>query len=154
MGREIKFRAWDKELKRMWWNVQTAYDGHDGHGTPEPRDTALPDPPDEYFSPDSFGSVLGDENLVVEQFTGLHDKNGREIYEGDIVKTTIYEKERIHEIKFGKLSSATNGGEYSNSVFVGFGVEDAEVNEYLLSEETIIEVIGNRWENPELLEGK
>lgn len=35
MNREIKFRAWDKNEKRMWWNVQDAYDSGGHHCCPD-----------------------------------------------------------------------------------------------------------------------
>ena len=67
--RPIKFRAWDKENKQMSWPF-TLYDtptweAHDG------------------------GYTLLDEDFAqapIMQFTGLLDKNGKEIYEGDLIK--------------------------------------------------------------------
>lgn len=100
------------------------------------------------------------------QFTGLLDKHGTEIYEGDIVKTPHYiiGKEPAyyenHEVKFYKgvfgigdpykfteLSGTERGVESSKRYISNFG----EVfDEY----EPMVEVIGNIYENPELLEAR
>ena len=73
MDREIKFRVWDVENKEML-EVQkldfepTFYGG---------RIAIRPDQYSDYFDP---------EDMILMQYTGLHDKNGKEIYEGDNIR--------------------------------------------------------------------
>lgn len=69
----------------------------------------------------------------IQQFTGLLDKNGKEIYEGDIVKDLDG-----HISKVGWYSTS-DGYDWT-----GFSTEIFEVNE-------TVEIIGNIYENPELL---
>jgi uncharacterized phage protein (TIGR01671 family) len=89
----------------------------------------------EYF----FGWAYRNKNLM--QFTGLKDKNGKEIYEGDILAAPhTYNIEIIYK----------NGG-----FLMEFFDDIGEKCEYHLNKELIeqddLEIIGNKYENPELL---
>jgi len=116
--REIKFRAWGKNSK-------------------------------EFLSPDgkTFGLTLKEiqniEDINIwefQQFTGLKDKNGKDIYEGDIVKYKFYMLSGVDYVIFreGKFELKND---YINSV--GFR-SVSNVSEYC-------EVIGNIFENKDLL---
>ncbi|HEA46437.1 MAG TPA: hypothetical protein ENH99_01510 [Candidatus Pacearchaeota archaeon] len=115
--REIKFRAWDKHNKRML----------------------------EWMYPvDCWMRWLNGEDNEVEimQFTGLLDKNGKEIYDGDIVITT---------------RDIESGGNHKKPKLVhwqphtcGFNIR----NTYINKNGYYYEIIGNIFENKDLLSNK
>ncbi|WP_235714274.1 YopX family protein, partial [Lacticaseibacillus paracasei] len=93
------------------------------------------------------GIELIDEEAHLMPYTGLHDKNGREIYEGDIIVT--HPKSRYEAPKSGVVQF---GGSCPS---FGYKTEDGEEYDIWSSNAyRTYEVIGNIFENPELLEGK
>lgn len=117
MNREIKFRAWDKSCDKM-------------RGENGIKDC---------FSLRSDG-VYNDDYILM-QFTGLKDKNGKEVYEADIV---IHDGEKI-VVNYGIQSvDAFEGAGFNLWSFYG-----QKLGGFRLQSE--IEIIGNIYENPELL---
>lgn len=142
--REIKFRAWDKKLNKIWHSF---------------------DFPDQYLMMfdgtivdrngyDWMGLGLGEfvyDRFELMQFTGLFDKNGKEIYEGDIVKISY----GTAIVKFINECGA----------FMLYWIDDNEANMELVAfsnngyragrsrawEKDIPEIVGNIYQNQELI---
>jgi len=144
MKREIKFRAWDKKKKKM--GSEFSLDDASYEGFPYP-----------------FVDENGDCDLHAEyevmQYTGLKDKNGKEIYEGDVVRCDTrlnYEDEQIQRTArrnygadrlqaTGLVQWDTEGCDYNivnaaGDLMMGFGMSDSQY-----------EVLGNIYENPDLI---
>ena len=115
MSRQIKFRAWDEANKEFipWENFYC------------------------------FEDVVDKALYPVEQFTGLHDKNGKEIYEGDVVKIPghysgdFWNKEEIKAVEWDGSDCPEGPGFYLSSGDVRW---------------SDCEVIGNIYQNPELIQ--
>lgn len=97
---------------------------------------------------DSFRAIEVDPETVNE-FTGLHDKNGKEIYEGDIYQV---ESGNTYQVMF--VNGAFVGGKNEASCLpLGWDttLDDYGNNTFFESENDWFEVIGNIYANPELL---
>lgn len=93
---------------------------------------------------------------TVGQYTGLTDKNGKKIFEGDIVRADDY----IFSIKYGKCGGTPNADNYG---YMGFYLEAVSEGTKLCAHYGLrddicyfedISVIGNIHDNPELLKGE
>lgn len=122
--REIKFRAWSKEFNKMLEDIgigsDLAWDRY--------KNTHVGIPSDSIFM----------------QWTGLKDKDGKEVYEGDVVTYEWYPAEEhmgteveIEEITFGEGCFKTGGWAFSECMSVENGIID-------------VKIIGNIYENPGL----
>lgn len=84
------------------------------------------------------------KNIVLMQSTGMKDKNGTEIYEGDIVKPVSFAS-WIGVVKYSSENAAYILDDHNNEFIRGENVYLSQFNEGL-------EVKGNIYENPELME--
>lgn len=132
--RELKFRAWDKRKKRMHGVGQIDFrkDGTvrriNATNNPDDWNPLLADVPDE-----------GDE-FILMQFTGLLDKKGKRIYEGDIVINRYHSAmDRFFEER-GVVEYNVNTALYMNGKYC---LRMAGTDE--------LEIIGNIYETPYLL---
>ena len=115
MSREIKFRVWCKSSDRFELDNKMCFFIMGNLCNPE---------------------EINNENYVIQQYTGLKDKNNKEIYEGDIVKHWIClgpagETQIVSEIKISAFGPNLEEWTYKNKLYP--------------------EVIGNIFEHPELL---
>jgi len=129
LNRAIKFRAWDPH-----WKDAPEKENGMSYGNIEYFD-------DMVAFRFSHGTWNGTEDYILMQYTGLKDKNGKEIYEGDIIKN---------------IDGYVHWGKYEDGEYV-YNVYTWVLNKYgtVLSEMVLtyknVEVIGNIYENPELL---
>lgn len=90
---------------------------------------------------ENIENYLDDPESILMQYTGLKDKNGKEIYEGDILKMPSFNPE-LNIVRFDR------GGFYLEPIT---GIESHFWSDIKYAEDDGSEVIGNIYENPELL---
>lgn len=136
MNREIEFRVWLKDRKMMFEVLELDFE----HKYIEYKEYE-----DEEIGYDD--KYAGFDEIELMQYTGLKDRNGVKIFEGDIVKD---DKERIFviEYEFGGFNVVPIDY-YNDELFSWNSLGDIQTASWL-NEST--EIIGNIYENKELLE--
>ena len=124
--REIKFRAWDKENEKMMKVSSLHLENKE-------------------ISVKENGTFRLFRMQDLMQYTGVTDTNGKEIYEGDIIKYKFPYYTRLKHISPVKFLETE----------ASFGIKDRYGNEiplYTISANNYFEVVGNIYENKNLLE--
>ena len=125
MKDRFKFRAWNLEKGIMQYNAEDTYDGISENG----------------IEHSNFSALIEDDEYIIMQCTGLKDRNGKLIYEGDLLKTRfglilkVYWREQSAMFWLETLDGVIPFTFYAKQQLDG----------------DLMEVIGNIYENKELL---
>ena len=133
--RNLKFRVWDtknKEWIKDLYSFSSYYDIIN----------------ETWGCWDSYYRGLTDY-LIIQQFTGLSDKNNKEIYEGDIVNVELLTKDLVSVSK-DELPYIHSGFVFYDPNVCSFRIQFKK-NQYCIFGGKNLEVVGNILENPELL---
>ena len=137
--RKIKFRAWDKETKKMFSVTHLQLDIYNDKVSFAASED-LEENRTEFYDMDK---------IKLMQFTGLEDKNGKEIYEGDIVSVKyLYDKRTTDRAQVVWQEDKAGFGLKSLK-----GLTNEVYELYRVTSKHNLEVIGNIYENKELLRG-
>lgn len=134
MNREIKFRAWDSKNDFMFY--------HDENGEFERKIDGCRVGSDFNIQELLFNPY---ECLIRMQYTGLNDINGKEMFEGDIVKCGYGIGKIIFRVGCFMVEWIDDKGSYNEFLFSQKGV-------YSRDGDDRFEIIGNLFQNPELLQ--
>lgn len=132
--REYKFRVWDTENKEMLKVQELDFEDTFYGGRLSIRT-------------DQYNDYFDIEDMILMQYTGLKDKNGKEIYEGDIIFDSFYER---------KAKVVFLEGAFWLDYIEDFKEYETIHKRYQLlanyDNKSVLEVIGNIYDNKKLLE--
>ena len=140
--REVKFRAWDKEEKRMLYGDDVVITYNEICFEDMKKEDCKNAKGMRLWVKEQ-DDVIGVHDAVFMQYTGLKDRNGKEIYEGDILALKTHYNEVVFGFvvfNYGAFCLSSRETYYDDELISNLGVE--------------FEVIGNIYENPELLESE
>lgn len=133
----LKFRAWDRTRNEMNYRVMV------GNCDTNDENWTCPS----IWVEDKQRWVHFDDYECIMQSTGLHDKNGKEIFEGDVIAIEVDDTETPIN---ARVSQNSKIGVLMFHVFEDN--EDVPLVELLEDNSVAFEIVGNIYENPELLE--
>ncbi|MBO3326455.1 hypothetical protein JJB63_12730 [Clostridium perfringens] len=142
MSRELKFKIWDKEQKKF---LEINWEGEDTTHTKGKANICYSD--HVYVTLSGYVNEDGwpyEVDADILQYTGLKDKNGKEIYEGDVLERHGYWPIRIEYDKGCLMVRDLDEVRYNNLILNVPICNFESINDW--------KVIGNIYENPELLE--
>ena len=149
-----RYRAWDRSKKEMFKDTFAITES--GQVVVVEQESVV-----------SYPDYVFVDHLVIMQSTGLHDKNGKEIFEGDILKFNDewadygyegYVDGSIDGINYVEIKAETTYFTFGKTRVPESSLTDLVENEHYSFEELVndksyeFEIIGNIYENKELLE--
>lgn len=152
--RPLKFRCWDKLNKRMClvWDI-----GWKAWDNPDPDGGLALNGVTVYLfdNPDGTYDLL-ESQVILMQFTGLFDKTGKEIWEGDVVQYCYQPGAGMWNMNDRAVISWKSTGFHIEAIGGGFfgwltSIPGASASD---QPNKLFEVLGNIYSNPELLEKK
>ena len=165
MNREIKFRIWDKQNKKWLENSSSLHCNSNWTICPftgnvvdyvetcdENGENFSASPANDYYWED--GKLIKEPRYITQQYTGLKDKNGKEIYEGDLIR---YEKEYTPLDKYSIIAPVVFSPFGYGFVIDSSGrhsIGDSKYGDYIpllspivMEKKVTYEVVGNIFEN-------
>ena len=127
MNREIKFRAWDKKYNKIKAIIDIGWNSE--------QDEII------VWAKDDEEKSYPIIDPILMQYTGLKDKNGKEIYEGDIIQHYVISKGKEYKQGENRIVKWNINRYYS-----GFNTGEGDNPKRIFKE-----IIGNIYENKELL---